>query len=158
MSADSGIAERKIINLFGWPSNISTEIPIKRRKCQVYFARQPTLFGKHIVWLLPIRGRQRERVRQRVSPSAIKRDTDCFTNLGLGQGAGMNQENHVHKVSHAGIRRALSRQGIRVQFFGKLLLARDHVQRRARNTSKRQPIAPFDDFQRLNHSVAYSYV
>jgi len=41
---------------------------------------------------------------------------------------------------------------------GELLLTRDHVQRRARNTGKPQPVAPFDDFERLHHSVANPYV
>jgi hypothetical protein len=45
-----------------------------------------------------------------------------------------------------------------VKFFRKLLLARDHVQRRARNTGKPQPVAPFNDFERLHHSITYPYV
>jgi hypothetical protein len=35
----------------------------------------------------------------------IKRDTDRFSNLRLGQGAGMNQQNHVHEVPYAAIHR-----------------------------------------------------
>jgi hypothetical protein len=40
----------------------------------------------------------------------------------------------------------------------KLLLARDDVQRRARNTCRTQPVSPFDDFERLHHGIADSYV
>ena len=96
------------------------QIGVQDRKTTVYCSRQTALFGKRFVRLLPICRRLRQRVRQGVSPSAIKRDTHCFSNLGLGQGSGMNQENHVHQVPHATIRRTMSWQSIGVKFFGKL--------------------------------------
>jgi hypothetical protein len=93
-----------------------------------------------------------------VSSSTIKREVDRLAKPGFVQGPGLNQENHVHKVSHAGIRRTLSWRSVGMKFFGKLLLARDQVLRWARNTGKTQPVAPFHDFERLYHGVAYSNV
>ena len=90
--------------------------------------------------------------------AALKSNADCFSDFVVGQRCGLNQQNHVHEVSHAAVRRAGARQGIGVKFLGKLLFARDHVQRRARNTGKPQPVTPFDDFERLHHSIAYPYV
>jgi hypothetical protein len=90
--------------------------------------------------------------------SAIKRDSDSFGNLGLGQRSRLNQQNHVHQIPHAAVRRTLSWQGVGVKFFRKLLLAGDHVHRRARHTGKPQPITPFDHFERLPHNIAYPYV
>lgn len=113
--------------------------------------------GERCEWLHPGRRWRRHDIRRRMRSTSAKRCVDCRTHADCVERLVLQNQNEIHEISHATVRR-LAWTCVRVKLLRPMLLDRKRRHDNGRNAGECEPVFALDGLERLKDFVSDSEV